>query len=144
MNLYNLGAWVILSGSLFTLFSYFANQYHKQHRTSVQFIQDFIGGALFMSFIAVLIPDYFPDIFKLLLIPTGPMSAMTAASEDLSSSSDLSQSLPDNPPVTNSTSLISLLPKIGGFMDSMVTSKNTDDIQLQLGPIPSGSLGGRY
>lgn len=136
MNLYNLGAWVILSGVLFTLFSYFANNYHDQKRTSLQFLQDFIGGALFMSFIAVLIPDYFPDIYKLILVPTGAIttvSELTQISNSINDSLDIkAENIIEKP----ETSLISLLPKIGGFMSTKVI----DDIQLQLGPIPSSAV----
>jgi hypothetical protein len=136
MNLYNLGAWAILSGSLFTLFSYLANQYHKQNRSSLQFLQDFIGGVLFMSFIAVLIPDYFPDILNFFSSPTDALKTVSESSSlSISSFSDNSEKSPE-------TSFVNLLPKIGGFMNS-IKSNGIDDIQLQLGPIPSGSLGGR-
>jgi len=137
MNLYNLGAWILLSGSLFTLFSYFANQYHEQKRTSMQFLQDFIGGILFMSFLAVLIPDYFPDIFKLVSIPTG-VSALAFFKPSSASASSENISVTET---VNNKSFVSLLPKIGGFLNSSESTSNSDDIQLQLGPIPSGSLG---
>lgn len=138
MNYLNLGAWVFLSGLLFTLFSFFANKYHEQKRTFIQFFQDFLGGALFMSFIAVLIPDYFPDILKLLTFSTDTLSPLNESSS--TNLSNQSPKVPDNTGnETSNTSLINLLPKIGGFMNSK--SAEMDDFQLQLGPIPSGSLG---
>lgn len=54
--------WILVGGIVFILLSYVGAKYKDKEYRSIQFLQDFISGAILIAFTGVLVPDVFPKI----------------------------------------------------------------------------------
>ena len=54
--------WIFLVGILFMITSYIISKVQKKQHNKIAFLQDFISGAILVSFAGVLVPDLFPGI----------------------------------------------------------------------------------
>jgi hypothetical protein len=54
--------WILVGGIVFILLSYVGAKYKDKEYRNIQFLQDFISGAILIAFTGVLVPDVFPKI----------------------------------------------------------------------------------
>jgi hypothetical protein len=110
MNYLRILPWIFIAGIIFAVLSYSANKYHGKDRTTMQLLQDFIGGCVFIGLLSAIIPDIFPDIRGFVAVPTA----------------------------LSSLSLGETTKMLGGAISSVAgaTRSVTDDIDLQVGPLP--------
>lgn len=67
--------WIFVGGLIFILLSFIGAKYKDKEYKNIQFLQDFISGAIMIGFTGVLVPDLFP----VLEIPSLPsMSSFSA------------------------------------------------------------------
>lgn len=52
--------WMIVGGILFIVMSFVGARYKDKEYKNIQFVQDFISGAILIAFTGVLVPDLFP------------------------------------------------------------------------------------
>jgi len=69
--------WIFVGGSLFIALSFLGTKYKDKEYKNIQFLQDFISGAIFIGFLGVLVPDIFPEI----TLPTS-LPSMSSSHED--------------------------------------------------------------
>jgi len=110
MNYLRTLPWIFISGIIFAVLSYFANKYHDKERTVLQLLQDFIGGCVFVGLLSAIIPDIFPDIQGFFTVPA----------------------------VITNLNFGETTKILGGAISSVsgATRSLTDDIDLQVGPLP--------
>lgn len=53
--------WIFVGGGLFITLSFVGAKYKDKQYRNMQFLQDFISGAIFIAFLGVLVPDIFPE-----------------------------------------------------------------------------------
>ena len=54
--------WILVGGLVFILLSYVGAKYKDKEYRNIQFLQDFISGAILIAFTGVLVPDVFPKM----------------------------------------------------------------------------------
>lgn len=54
--------WILVGGIVFILLSYVGAKYKDKEYRNIQFLQDFISGAILIAFTGVLVPDVFPKM----------------------------------------------------------------------------------
>lgn len=54
--------WILVGGIVFILLSYVGAKYKDKEYRNIQFLQDFISGAILIAFTGVLVPDVFPKV----------------------------------------------------------------------------------
>ena len=54
--------WILVGGLVFILLSYVGAKYKDKESRNIQFLQDFISGAILIAFTGVLVPDVFPKM----------------------------------------------------------------------------------
>lgn len=54
--------WIFIGGIIFIVLSFVGAKYKDKEYRSIQFLQDFISGAIVIAFAGVLMPDVFPVI----------------------------------------------------------------------------------
>ena len=52
--------WIFVGGIVFILLSFVGAKYKDKTYRSIQYLQDFISGAILIAFTGVLVPDIFP------------------------------------------------------------------------------------
>ena len=52
--------WILVGGLVFILLSFIGAKYKEKEYKNIQFLQDFISGAILIGFTGVLVPDLFP------------------------------------------------------------------------------------
>ena len=52
--------WILVGGLIFILLSFIGAKYKDKEYRNIQFLQDFISGAILIGFTGVLVPDLFP------------------------------------------------------------------------------------
>ena len=62
--------WIFVGGSLFIALSFLGAKYKDKQYRNMQFLQDFISGAIFIAFLGVLVPDIFPEFTLPTSLPT--------------------------------------------------------------------------
>lgn len=77
--------WIFVGGIIFIVLSFFGAKYKQKEYKSIQFLQDFISGAILVGFVGVLMPDMFP----IMELPTQFPVNLTSGVMNLGSSSDL-------------------------------------------------------
>lgn len=122
MDLLRTVPWILLGGVLFLVLSYIANKYHKKERKLLEFVQDFIGGVIFVSLLSAIVPDIFPDITTVLFGSVGTNFVDTISSATSAVQSAVQKS------ISTSKNTISSLTSVGSTI--------SDDCDLQVGPIP--------
>jgi len=71
--------WIFVGGLIFILLSFIGAKYKDKEYKNIQFLQDFISGAIMIGFTGVLVPDLFP----VLEIPSLPsLSSMPSLSAE--------------------------------------------------------------
>jgi hypothetical protein len=77
--------WIFVGGLIFIALSFIATKYKDKQYRSIQYLQDFISGAILIGFIGVLVPDMFPKFDFNIPIPI----QMSGGSTDMGSDFDL-------------------------------------------------------
>lgn len=77
--------WIFIGGIIFIILSFSGAKYKQKEYKSIQFLQDFISGAILVGFVGVLMPDMFPTME----LPSQFPVNLTAGVISLGSSSDL-------------------------------------------------------
>jgi len=54
--------WIFVGGILFIALSFIGARYKDKEYKNIQFLQDFISGAILIAFTGVLMPDVFPQM----------------------------------------------------------------------------------
>lgn len=72
--------WIFVGGILFICLSFIGAKYKDKEYKKVQYLQDFISGAILIAFVGVLTPDIFP---KMSISTEFPISLGTLISEDV-------------------------------------------------------------
>jgi hypothetical protein len=54
--------WIFIGGALFIIFSIIGSKYKDKEYRNIQYFQDFISGAILITFTGMLVPDIFPTI----------------------------------------------------------------------------------
>ncbi len=54
--------WIFVGGILFIVLSYIGAKYQDKVYRKVQYLQDFISGAILIGFVGVMMPDVFPKM----------------------------------------------------------------------------------
>ena len=62
--------WIFIGGVVFIVLSFIGAKYKDKQYKTIQFLQDFISGAILIAFAGVLMPDAFPKMNLPLTIPT--------------------------------------------------------------------------
>lgn len=70
--------WIFVGGLLFISLSFVGAKYKDKEYKKIQFLQDFISGAILIAFTGVLVPDVFP----LLKIPSIMPLALNNENQD--------------------------------------------------------------
>ena len=52
--------WIFVGGIVFIILSFIGAKYKDKTYRSIQYLQDFISGAILIAFTGVLVPDIFP------------------------------------------------------------------------------------
>jgi hypothetical protein len=52
--------WIFVGGIVFIILSFIGAKYKDKPYRSIQYLQDFISGAILIAFTGVLVPDIFP------------------------------------------------------------------------------------
>ena len=52
--------WMLVGGILFITMSFVGARYKEKEYKNIQFVQDFISGAILIAFTGLLVPDLFP------------------------------------------------------------------------------------
>ena len=68
--------WIFVGGLVFILLSFIGAKYKDKEYKNIQFLQDFISGAIMIGFTGVLVPDLFP-IMELPSLPSMPSFSST-------------------------------------------------------------------
>lgn len=53
--------WMLVGGFVFMILNFIASKYNKKQHKTTTFIQDFLGGSIFIALLGAIIPDYFPE-----------------------------------------------------------------------------------
>lgn len=61
--------WTFIGGVVFILLSYVGAKYKDKEYKNIQFLQDFISGAILIAFTGVLVPDVFPAMDLSMAMP---------------------------------------------------------------------------
>ena len=61
--------WTLVGGVVFILLSYVGAKYKAKEYKNIQFLQDFISGAILIAFTGVLVPDVFPVMELSMAVP---------------------------------------------------------------------------
>ena len=61
--------WTLVGGVVFILLSYVGAKYKDKEYKNIQFLQDFISGAILIAFTGVLVPDVFPVMELSMAVP---------------------------------------------------------------------------
>ena len=69
--------WIIVGGILFIILSYIGAKYQDKVYRRVQYLQDFISGAILIGFVGVMMPDVFPKLHIPLEFPVSMDSSNT-------------------------------------------------------------------
>jgi hypothetical protein len=72
--------WIFVGGLIFILLSFIGAKYKDKEYKNIQFLQDFISGAIMIGFTGVLVPDLFP----VLEIPSLPSMSSFSSTEGAS------------------------------------------------------------
>ena len=62
--------WIFVGGLVFIALSFTASKYKDKDYKKIQFLQDFISGAILIGFTGVLVPDMFPKLGLPVSLPT--------------------------------------------------------------------------
>ena len=62
--------WILVGGLVFIVLSYVGAKYKDKEYKNIQFLQDFISGAILIGFTGVLVPDVFPKMELPSMVPT--------------------------------------------------------------------------
>jgi hypothetical protein len=62
--------WIFVGGILFIALSFIGAKFKDKQYRNIQFLQDFISGAILIGFIGVLAPDLFPKMEIPVALPT--------------------------------------------------------------------------
>ena len=62
--------WIFVGGLVFITLSFTASKYRDKDYKKIQFLQDFISGAILIGFTGVLVPDMFPKLGLPVSLPT--------------------------------------------------------------------------
>jgi hypothetical protein len=54
--------YIFIGGLIFIVLSYVGAKYKDKEYRSIQYLQDFISGAILIAFVGVLVPDIFPEM----------------------------------------------------------------------------------
>jgi uncharacterized membrane protein len=54
--------WTLVGGVIFIVLSFIGAKYKDKQYKSIQCIQDFISGSIFIAFAGILMPDMFPAV----------------------------------------------------------------------------------
>jgi len=54
--------WMFVGGIVFIALSFIGSKYKDKDYKKIQFLQDFISGAILIAFSGVLVPDMFPKL----------------------------------------------------------------------------------
>jgi hypothetical protein len=54
--------WIFVGGLIFISLSFIGAKYKDKEYKKIQFLQDFISGAILIAFTGVLVPDVFPTL----------------------------------------------------------------------------------
>ena len=71
--------WIFVGGIVFIVLSFIGAKYKDKTYRSIQYLQDFISGAILIAFTGVLVPDIFPVIE----FPSGMPSMIGGNMEDM-------------------------------------------------------------
>jgi len=71
--------WIFVGGIVFIILSFIGAKYKDKTYRSIQYLQDFISGAILIAFTGVLVPDIFP----VMEFPSGMPSIMGSNMEDM-------------------------------------------------------------
>jgi hypothetical protein len=63
--------WIFVGGLIFILLSFIGAKYKDKEYKNIQFLQDFISGAIMIGFTGVLVPDLFP-VLEIPSLPSFP------------------------------------------------------------------------
>jgi hypothetical protein len=79
--------WIFVGGVVFIILSFLGAKYKNKDYKSVQFLQDFISGAILIGFVGILVPDMFPK-FEIpvdfpISMPTNPLHIDSSSDIDL-------------------------------------------------------------
>lgn len=61
--------WIFVGGIVFIILSYISAKYKDKEYKSIQYLQDFISGAILIGFTGVLMPDLFPSVNIPIVLP---------------------------------------------------------------------------
>jgi len=73
--------WIFIGGLLFILLSFIGAKYKDKTYKNIQFLQDFISGAILIGFTGVLVPDIFPKLELTNPFPSGTFQGGADISE---------------------------------------------------------------
>jgi len=74
--------WIFVGGLIFILLSFIGAKYKDKEYKNIQFLQDFISGAIMIGFTGVLVPDLFP-VLEIPSFPSIPSLSTEGSGSDM-------------------------------------------------------------